>query len=83
MPRILVALLVLAGCASLTETECRGDATAWLWRGEYDAVQGDQPWIEAYAEVCRQYGATVDEEDYLKGWEIGHADFERRVNIAD
>ena len=67
----------------MTETECRGDAAAWNWRGEYDAVQGDQPWIEAYAEVCRQYGATVAEEDYLKGWEIGHADFERRVNIAD
>ena len=72
--RILLALLVLTGCASLTETQCRADA---------DAVQGDQPWIQAYAEVCDRYGATVDEENYLKGWEVGHANFERRVNIAD
>jgi len=83
MPRILVALLCLAGCASLTETECRGDAAAWNWRGEYDAVQGDQPWIEAYAKGCAAHGAVVDGEHYLEGWEIGHADFERRVNIAD
>ena len=83
MYRTTLALLFLAGCASLTETECRADAEAWAWRGEYDAVQGDQPWIEAYAEACSRYGAAVDEENYLKGWEIGHASFERRVNIAD
>jgi len=83
MYRTMLALLFLTGCASLTETECRGDAAAWNWRGEYDAVQGDQPWIEAYAHACGRYGATVDEENYLKGWEIGHASFERRVNIAD
>lgn len=81
--RTLLVLLVLTGCASLTETQCRADADAWSSLGEYDAVQGDQPWIEAYADVCSRYGATVDEENYLKGWEVGHANFERRVNIAD
>jgi hypothetical protein len=83
MHRILVALVVLtAGCASLTETQCRGGPAEWEWLGEYDAVQGDQPWIEAYAEICSRYGATVDREDYLKGWDIGHADFDRRVNLG-
>ena len=80
MPRIILALIVLTGCASLTETECRGDAAEWAWRGEYDAVQGDQPWIEAYAKGCSAYGVVVNEEEYLKGWDIGHADFERRVD---
>jgi len=26
---------------------------------------------------------VVKEDEYMQGWEIGHADFERRVNIAD
>ncbi len=78
---MVVALLLLAGCAELTEAECRGDANQWAWRGEYDAVQGDQPWIEAYAKVCSPYGVTVDEESYLKGWEVGHAEFERRLTM--
>lgn len=83
MLRIIPVLLLLTGCAYLTETECNGDAGYWTWRGEYDAVQGDQPWIEAYAKGCAAYGTVVDHEHYLEGWEIGHANFERRVNIAD
>ncbi len=83
MLRIIPLLALLTGCAYLTENECRSDADYWTWLGEYDAVQGDQPWIEAYAEGCAAHGATVNHEAYLEGWEIGHADFERRVNIAD
>lgn len=67
----------------MTESQCRGGPAEWEWLGEYDAVQGDQPWILAYAETCRRYGATVGEEDYLKGWDVGHAAFERRVNVAN
>jgi hypothetical protein len=80
---VVFSLLVSSGCALLTETDCRADAAGWQWRGAYDAVQGDQPWIEACAKHCDAYGTTVDNESYLKGWEIGHAEFERRVNIAD
>ena len=80
---ILVVFFVAAGCASLTEAECKGTAADWEGLGYYDSIQGDQPWIEAYAEVCRQYGATVDEQSYLIGWDIGHAEFERRVNVAN
>jgi len=83
MFRMIPILLVLSGCAYLTEAECNGDGAYWTWRGEYDAVQGDQPWIEAYAQGCSAYGTVVKEDEYMQGWEIGHADFERRVNIAD
>jgi hypothetical protein len=83
MFRTVLAVLVLAGCASLTEVQCRGDEAQWEWLGEYDAVQGDQPWIEAYAEVCRPYGVAVLEQAYLKGWETGHAEFNRRVEFGD
>jgi len=76
---MVLALLLVGGCASLTEAECKGDAAQWAWRGEYDAVQGDQPWIEAYAKACNPYGVTVDEVSYLEGWWIGHAEFHRRL----
>jgi len=81
----VVALLNLTGCTSsllLTETDCRADAAQWTWRGEYDAVQGDQPWIEAYAKLCGRYGVEVNAPAYLEGWDVGHAAFERRVNVG-
>ena len=82
MHRTILAafLLVLGGCASLSEAQCHGSAADWQWLGQYDAVQGDQPWIEAYAKVCSPYGGTVDEQDYLEGWDVGHAEFNRRIN---
>jgi len=83
MYRTMLALLVLTGCATLTDNECRASPEDWLALGEYDSVMGDQPWIEAYAEVCRLYRVAVREEDYLKGWEIGHAEFDRRVQYGD
>jgi len=43
-------------------------------------VQGDQPWIEAYAKSCERYGVTVDEEHYLEGWDVGAAEFNRRLS---
>ena len=82
-PLLLGLLVVISGCSIINETECHADAARWTWHGEYDAVQGDQPWIWAYAKACSRFGATVDEDDYLKGWDIGHAAFERRVNIAN
>ena len=80
---VVVGLLSVTGCALLNENECRADADGWTWRGEYDAVQGDQPWIWAYAKTCKPYGVDVDEQAYLKGWDLGHADFERRVNVTE
>jgi hypothetical protein len=80
MHRTMLAafLLVLGGCASLTDAQCSGGPADWEWLGQYDAIQGDQPWIEAYAQVCRPH--EVNEQAYLEGWQIGHAEFERRVN---
>jgi hypothetical protein len=81
MYRVLLAALVLSGCASLTESQCRADDDQWEWLGQYDAVQGDQPWIEAYAKVCSRYGLAVREDAYLKGWDVGHAAFKQRVEF--
>ena len=83
MYRIMLALLVLSGCATLTETECRATPEEWLALGQYDSVMGDQPWIEAYAEYCLTHGVNVADEQqqhYLMGWDLGHAEFNRRAN---
>lgn len=83
MYRTMLALLVLTGCATLTETQCRASPEEWLALGEYDSVMGDQPWVEAYAEYCTTHGVTVAEEQqrhYLLGWDVGHATFNRRVD---
>lgn len=83
MYRTILALLVLTGCATLTDNECRASPEDWLALGEYDSVMGDQPWIEAYAEYCQAHGVTVahdQQQHYLLGWEIGHAEFNRRAN---
>jgi hypothetical protein len=44
---------------------------------------GDQPWIEAYQRYCERYNAEVDRDQYMKGWDIGHAEFNRRVHPAN
>jgi hypothetical protein len=85
MHRIILAFAVLQlapGCALLDEEQCRADGDQWTWRGEYDAVQGDQPWIEAYARTCQRHGIEVDRVAYVKGWDVGHAEFKRRVNVG-
>ncbi|HWI35211.1 MAG TPA: hypothetical protein VNU64_02055 [Burkholderiales bacterium] len=80
MYRAVLALLVLAGCATLTEAQCRAPADDWVALGEFDSIQGDQPWIEAYAKYCERYSAEVHQPEYMQGWDIGHAEFNRRAN---
>jgi len=80
MYRAILAALILAGCASLTENQCRAESDDWVALGEYDSVMGDQPWIESYSQYCERYNAEVDAPGYMRGWEIGHAEFNRRVN---
>ena len=91
MPRTIFALSLfvpwLSGCAMLdnvlmSEIECRGDTAYWVWRGEYDSIQGDQPWIEAYAKSCQRFDIGVDRERYMEGWEVGHAKFLARVDVG-
>jgi hypothetical protein len=76
----MLAVLVLAGCASLTESQCRAEPDDWATLGEYDSVMGDQPWIEAYAQYCQRYNAEVNHQEYMKGWDSGHAEFNRRTD---
>ena len=70
--------LVLAGCASMTESDCRG--AQWARLGERDGLLGGPPRIEVYSYQCARYNVAAAENDYLNGWWVGHAEFVRRVD---
>jgi hypothetical protein len=77
---LLLATLLLGGCAtaSLTENECRG--TNWYARGEQDALMGNRPQIDRYTEQCSRFGAAPSEKDYMDGWAYGYGEWNRRVS---
>ena len=73
----LIALLV-AGCAAMTESECR--SADWAALGERDGISGDRPRIDQYAYQCGQYSIRAAEKDYMDGWWNGNAEFVRRAD---
>lgn len=79
MVRPLALSLLLSGCASLTEGDCRSGN--WYALGERDAMAGLPPRIDQYAAQC---GARVAEANstasYMEGWQIGYTEWNRRVS---
>jgi hypothetical protein len=62
---------LLAGCAGMTETDCR--SANWYELGERDAlIYGLRPQIDQYGYLCRRYGLQPAEKDYLVGWFYGN-----------
>ncbi|WP_316013205.1 DUF2799 domain-containing protein [Roseobacter sp. HKCCA0434] len=66
----LVALTLLASCASLSEDECRlGD---WRSIGFEDGSKGLQPdFVANHREACAEFGVSPDLNAYLAGRELG------------
>ena len=71
-------LLAVAGCVNLGESDCR--TADWAQIGERDGLMGDRPYVEVYAHQCSRYGVQIAEKDYLDGWWVGNAEFERRTS---
>lgn len=69
---LVLASLLLGGCASLSESQClRGN---WATIGHDDAVAGHSPRrVEAHADACAKHGVYVDtaawEDGYFRGLE--------------
>jgi hypothetical protein len=80
MRLLVLASLLLGGCAAatLSENECRG--ANWYERGWNDALMGNRPRIDLYNEQCSRFGAAPSESDYLAGWSAGYAEWNRRVS---
>jgi uncharacterized protein DUF2799 len=74
---VLIGAL-LAGCAAMSENECR--TSNWYDLGQRDALAGAQPQIEHYAEHCGHFAVKPDEQQYLAGWALGYSEWNTRVS---
>jgi hypothetical protein len=69
----------LSACAAVSEQECR--STNWYELGERDALlYGLRPRVDQLAYQCGKYGAPINEQDYLAGWQVGN--WERSIRVS-
>lgn len=67
---LLAVASILAGCASLSETECQ--ARNWDDIGHEDGTEGRQPErIEDHTEACAEHGVTPDRDAWEGGYNRG------------
>lgn len=75
---VLAAVIFAAGCAGMSDTECR--SASWYQLGERDAlVYGLQPQIEIYEQQCSRHGVQPASKDYMAGWIVGNREWAIRV----
>ena len=74
---LIVPVVLLAGCAGMSDTECR--SANWSELGEREAlVYGLRPQIEQYAHQCSRYGVQPSGNEYMAGWVYGNGERIRR-----
>ena len=67
---MVVAALALAGCASLSEKECR--AGDWYAIGQRDGAAGrTEDYVAEHSAACQQFGVTPDHDRWLAGRDKG------------
>ena len=74
---LVVLILLLGGCAAMTESACRG--ANWYQLGERDGLIGIPPRIDTYAYQCSRQNLQVSTADYMNGWWIGNATYRDRT----
>ena len=75
---LLTATLLAAGCAAMSESECR--SASWYELGEREAlIYGLRPQIDQYAYQCAKHGIAASEKDYIAGWLVGNGERIRRA----
>jgi hypothetical protein len=66
----LLAIALLAGCATLSESQCA--ANDWQTVGYSDGVSGqDSSRLLKHQNACMKHGVTPDRMAYMTGWEEG------------
>ncbi|MBB5019715.1 hypothetical protein HNQ59_003023 [Chitinivorax tropicus] len=67
---LVLAALMLGGCASMSENECR--RADWYDRGVRDGAYGyESDRVAAHAEACSKVGVVPDRKAYFDGREQG------------
>jgi len=76
-----LVLLLLGGCAGLSESQCR-DAD-WYKLGRRDGeIYGSRAMIDQYRHQCAAYGVRPDEAAYALGWDDGNMDYRQRTGYG-
>lgn len=71
--------LALAGCASMSESECR--VADWGRVGVADGARGEsESRLAAYTEDCGKVGVVPNAQSYRQGWDTGIQRFCTAVN---
>jgi hypothetical protein len=68
-------VVLLAGCAALSETECT--SMNWRQRGYDDGYFGHPPQDLRLAAECSRFGIKASESQYLEGWRAGYDEWDR------
>lgn len=76
---LTTSLLVLAGCASMSDTECR--SANWYDLGYRDARFKLQSQDTLYVQQCARHGVDIDIARYGQGFRQGRWDFPDRTPL--
>jgi hypothetical protein len=64
---VCLFMLLLAGCSSMSEKQCR--SVDWAERGERDAYDGQaRERIASYQDACSEFGVQADTTAYNTGY---------------
>ena len=75
---VIAAVLLIAGCMTMDETQCRG--ADWYQLGYRDGdIYGLRPQIDQYAYLCKAHGVEASEQRYMLGWVDGFREWNTRV----
>lgn len=81
-PLAVAAILAVAGCAQMSEKECR--AADWYQIGHRDGdIYGLRPSIDQYAYQCQAFGVQAQEPLYMAGWVDGYREYLIRMNGSE
>lgn len=71
---LLALALLLAGCESMSEDQCR--KADWFERGRSDGREGEgEARIDAHRKACAKAGVVPDERRWRQGWADGARSF--------
>ncbi len=70
----LLSLLLISGCATLSQTQC--ESRDWFHFGYLDGKNGrPQGRIDDHREACAEYGIRVNSQDYRRGYNKGVVEY--------
>jgi uncharacterized protein DUF2799 len=74
-------VLLLSGCAGLSEADCR--SANWYDLGKRDGeTYGSRAMIDQYTQRCTAFGVKPDEARYMLGWDDGNMEYRQRTGYG-